>query len=46
MKAPSFLPATDPEGFDREQFHRELPREVRQFLDSQLKLAAALEELP
>jgi predicted dienelactone hydrolase len=45
MKAPGFLPATDPEGFDREQFHRELPREVRQFLDSQLKLAAALEEL-
>ncbi|WP_437821798.1 alpha/beta hydrolase family protein [Sorangium sp. So ce1078] len=33
MRTPGFLPASDPAGFDREAFHRELPQEVREFLD-------------
>jgi predicted dienelactone hydrolase len=37
MKHPGFLPATDPPGFDREQFHQELPMEILAFLNSELK---------
>ncbi|WP_437972478.1 alpha/beta hydrolase family protein [Sorangium sp. So ce260] len=33
MRTPGFLPASDPAGFDREAFHRELPQAVREFLD-------------
>ncbi|WP_437595461.1 alpha/beta fold hydrolase [Sorangium sp. So ce590] len=33
MRTPGFLPASDPAGFDREAFHRELPQDVREFLD-------------
>ena len=33
MKSPNFLPSTDPEGFDREQFHKQLPTEILEFLD-------------
>lgn len=33
MKNPGFYPSTDPEGFDREQFHRELPAEILEFLN-------------
>jgi predicted dienelactone hydrolase len=36
MKKPGFLPATDPEGFDREQFHKELPLIILSFLEDQL----------
>ena len=36
MKNPSFRPSTDPEGFDRERFHEQLPGEVLQFLDQRL----------
>jgi predicted dienelactone hydrolase len=39
MKNPSFLPSTDPEGFDRESFHASLPGEVLEFLDDWLKSA-------
>lgn len=34
MRNPSFLPATDPEGFDREKFQERLAAEVLEFLDS------------
>lgn len=37
MKQPNFRPSTDPAGFDREAFHRELPGEVLEFLDEKLK---------
>jgi len=37
MKSASFLPSTDPEGFDREKFHQWLPGEVLEFLDERLK---------
>jgi predicted dienelactone hydrolase len=37
MKNPNFLPSTDPEGFDREQFHKLLPTEILQFLNDELK---------
>ncbi|MCU7548209.1 dienelactone hydrolase family protein [Chitinophagaceae bacterium LB-8] len=36
MKHPGFLPSTDPEGFDREQFHIKLPQEILKFLNEQL----------
>ena len=36
MRRPSFAPANDPEGFDREAFHRVWPDEVRAFLDRAL----------
>lgn len=32
MKNPRFLPAQDPDGFDRESFHRQLNNDVLQFL--------------
>lgn len=36
MKKPEFRPSTDPEGFDREVFHRLLPVEILQFLQKSL----------
>lgn len=33
MKNPNFLPSTDPEGFDREEFHVQLPKEVLTYLN-------------
>jgi predicted dienelactone hydrolase len=36
MKKPNFRPATDPEGFDREEFHKILPTEVLNFLNEKL----------
>lgn len=37
MKNPNFLPSTDPSGFDREAFHKQLPAELCHFLDEKLK---------
>lgn len=37
MKSPDFLPSTDPEGFDREKFHKILPEEVLGFLEETIK---------
>jgi predicted dienelactone hydrolase len=37
LKAGGFAPTQDPEGFDREAFHEQLPEEIRQFLDRHLK---------
>lgn len=36
MINPNFLPSTDPEGFDREKFHKELPIEILNFLNDKL----------
>ncbi|MFW2488758.1 alpha/beta hydrolase family protein [Clostridium chromiireducens] len=36
MKSAKFLPSTDPEGFDREEFHAELPKEILTYLDEKL----------
>ena len=36
MKNPGFLPSTDPSGFDREAFHKELPVEILDFLNDKL----------
>ncbi|MGZ4117134.1 MAG: alpha/beta hydrolase family protein, partial [Bacteroidia bacterium] len=36
MKNENFLPSTDPEGFDREQFHKQLPVEILEFLNDKL----------
>ncbi len=36
MKSPNFLPSTDPSGFNREEFYKELPIEILQFLDDKL----------
>ncbi len=33
MTNPGFLPSTDPEGFDRQTFHRQLPIEIYNFLN-------------
>lgn len=38
MKSPHFLPSTDPEGFNREQFHRQLPTEILSFLNDKMRL--------
>lgn len=37
MRNPNFLPSTDPEGFDREQFHKLLPTEILEFLNDKFK---------
>jgi len=37
MRNPRFLPSTDPEGFDREKLHEQLPAEILDFLDRTLK---------
>lgn len=39
MKRPDFPPATDPEGFDRAAFHKQLPDAIFQFLNSHLVTA-------
>jgi predicted dienelactone hydrolase len=36
MKNPNFLPSTDPDGFDREEFHKHLPTEILNFLNDKL----------
>ncbi len=36
MRSESFAPSTDPPGFDREQFHRELPQTIHAFLQRAL----------
>jgi predicted dienelactone hydrolase len=36
MRSPTFPPSTDPEGFDRDQFHTELPEMVLAFFNAQL----------
>jgi predicted dienelactone hydrolase len=36
MKSPNFLPSTDPEGFDRNEFYAKLPMEILAFLDENL----------
>ncbi|MGE0592676.1 MAG: alpha/beta hydrolase family protein [Vicinamibacterales bacterium] len=38
MRRPDFPPATDPDGFDRDGFHVELPRRVEAFLTEALVL--------
>jgi predicted dienelactone hydrolase len=37
MKNPGFLPSTDPEGFDREKLHEQLPGEVLDFLEERMR---------
>lgn len=34
MKNPNFPPSTDPQGFDREEFHQQLPVEILNFLNA------------
>jgi predicted dienelactone hydrolase len=36
MKSPNFLPSTDPSGFDREEFHKQLPMYILDFLNDKL----------
>lgn len=36
MSNPNFMPSTDPQGFDREEFHRQLPGEILNFLNATL----------
>ena len=36
MKSPTFLPSTDPAGFDRGQFHTQLPVDICKFLQEKL----------
>ena len=38
MSGKNFAPSTDPEGFDREEFHQELPIEIYNFLNRHLKV--------
>ncbi|WP_291635856.1 alpha/beta fold hydrolase [Clostridium sp.] len=38
MRNPKFLPATDPEGFEREKFHVQLPKEILAYLNGKLHL--------
>lgn len=45
MKRPDFRPSIDPEGFDREEFHRQLPGDVLAFLDASLKEAMRISVL-
>jgi predicted dienelactone hydrolase len=37
MRNPQFLPSTDPEGFDREKLHEQLPGEILDFLDERMR---------
>ncbi len=37
MKSPGFLPSTDPKGFDREEFHQQLPVTILNFLNEKLQ---------
>ncbi|WP_238917473.1 alpha/beta fold hydrolase [Clostridium sp. YIM B02555] len=36
MRNPNFLPSTDPEGFDRENFHAQLPKDILAYLNEKL----------
>lgn len=36
MKTQNFLPSTDPAGFDRENFHSQLPTDLLDFLNNTL----------
>ncbi|MDR3584937.1 MAG: alpha/beta fold hydrolase [Desulfosporosinus sp.] len=36
MRNPKFLPSTDPEGFEREKFHVQLPKEILAYLNEKL----------
>ena len=36
IKNPKFLPSIDPEGFDREKFHFQLPKDILYFLNNKL----------
>jgi hypothetical protein len=36
MQTPAFVPAQDPPGFDREQFHRMMAPEIAEFLRARL----------
>jgi predicted dienelactone hydrolase len=38
MRNPKFLPSVDPEGFDRENFHVQLPKEIFDYLNKKLRL--------
>jgi len=38
MKNPKFLPSTDPEGFDREKFHNQLPTDILDFFNDKLNI--------
>lgn len=38
MRNPKFLPSTDPEGFEREKFHVQLPKEILAYLNEKLYL--------
>lgn len=38
MRNPKFLPSTDPEGFEREKFHVQLPKEILAYLNKELYL--------
>lgn len=38
MRNPKFLPSTDPKGFDRENFHIQLKREILDYLNKKLHL--------
>ncbi|WP_039948142.1 alpha/beta hydrolase family protein [Leptospira fainei] len=38
MKNPGFPPSTDPAGFDRERFHKNLPNDILNFLNDKLKV--------
>ncbi|MGK3991356.1 alpha/beta fold hydrolase [Sorangium sp. So ce136] len=46
MCSPGFLPATDPPGFDREAFQRQLQEDVRGFLDASLRRSASSSPCP
>lgn len=37
MRNPKFFPSTDPEGFDRHEFHTRLPVEIHEFLNENLR---------
>lgn len=41
MKRPDFLPSVDPDGFDREAFHKELPRQIHAFLKQAFQPASS-----
>jgi len=38
MRNPKFLPSTDPEGFEREKFHAQLPKDILAYLNEKLYL--------
>lgn len=38
MRNPNFPPSWDPDGFDRDAFHEELPQMILGFLDGTLKV--------